>query len=126
MKCCIAYVSLSRIKDNAFEGRAHEGIAKVGNLALSANEFGTTQDSRALAYARPYDIEVKRENSDAAFKAKLTYVRSVGSVVRLELERDDTKTFVEAELTREHFAHLQLVEGETVYLEPRNLRVFLV
>ena len=68
---------------------------------------------------------MKRESTEAAFKAKLTYVHSVGSVVRLELERDDTKTFVEAELTREHFAHLQLTEGETVYLEPRNLRVFL-
>ena len=110
---------------NAFESRVHEGIAKVGNLALAADEYKETQDSAALAFARPYDIQVKRESSDAAFKAKLTYVHSIGSVVRLELERDDTKTFVEAELSREHFAHLQLIEGETVYLKPRNLRVFL-
>ena len=110
---------------NAFEGRVHEGVAKVGNIQLAANQYKETQNGAALAYARPYDIQVKRESSEAAFKAKLTYVHSVGSVVRLELERDDTKTFVEAELTREHFAHLQLTEGETVYLEPRNLRVFL-
>ena len=45
--------------------------------------------------------------------------------MRLELKRDDAETFIEAELTREYFSQLNLKEGETVYLTPRNVRFFL-
>ena len=110
---------------NAFEGSVHEGIAKVGLVELAVNEYKETRNCAALAYARPHDIQIAREASLGSFKAKLTYVHSVGSVVRLELLRDDTSTFVEAELARERFNCLKLIEGETVYFKPQNLRVFL-
>ena len=110
---------------NAFEGRMHEGLAKVGDFTFAVDGHRATQDSAVLAYARPHDIDIKRDSATGALKAKIRYIHSVGSSVRLELERDDTKTFIEAELTREHYAQLQLTEGETVYLMPRNLRVFL-
>ena len=110
---------------NAFEGHVNAGVAKVGELEFSVKEFQETQNSAIHAYARPYDIEISRNSTQAAFKAKLTYLHSVGSVVRLELLRSDTNTFIEAELTREHFDSLKLIEGEAVYLKPRNMRVFL-
>jgi sulfate/thiosulfate transport system ATP-binding protein len=110
---------------NAFEGRVNAGVVKVGSMEFSVNEFAQAQDTAAKAYARPYDIEICQDASDAAFKAILTFARSVGSVVHLELKREDNHTFVEAELTRERFNTLNLSEGEMVHFKPNNLRVFL-
>ena len=110
---------------NAFEGRVNAGVAKLGALEVPVKEFAQTHDSAVQAFARPHDIDISRDASAAAFKAQLTYVHSAGSVVRLGLKRDDAETFIEAELTREYFSQLNLKEGETVYLTPRNVRFFL-
>jgi len=110
---------------NAFEGRVNAGVAKLGALEVPVKEFAQTNDSAVQAFARPHDIDISRDASAAAFRAQLTYIHSAGSVVRLELKRDDAETFIEAELTREYFSQLNLKEGETVYLTPRNVRFFL-
>lgn len=110
---------------NAFEGHIRDGIAKVGELEFSMKEFEQTQNAVVQAYARPHDIEISRDANLGAVKATLTFLHSVGPLIHLELKREDTKSFVEAELTREQFAYLELKQGETVYLKPRNLRFFL-
>ena len=79
-----------------------------------------------MAYVRPHDIDISRENDgNAAFKAAIHYIHAVGPVVRLELLREDDSEVIEAELPRERFDALGLEMGEQVYLRPRNLRVFL-
>lgn len=110
---------------NAFEGHVHQGVAKIGQFELALDEHHHAENSAATAFSRPHDIAIKRDYEAGSLKAKITYIHSVGPAVRLELERDDNKTFVEAELTRERFDEINLIEGETVYLKPRNLRVFL-
>ena len=79
---------------NAFEGRVNAGVAKLGALEVPVKEFAQTHDSAVQAFARPHDIDISRDASAAAFKAQLTYVHSAGSVVRLELKRDDAETFI--------------------------------
>jgi sulfate transport system ATP-binding protein len=111
---------------NLFHSRVHAGFAKIGDLKLVLDEHQQTQDSAAVAYVRPHDIEILRHSDDnSSFLAKINYIHAVGPIVRLELERSDNDTLVEAELTRERFDSLKLIEGETVYLKPHNLRVFL-
>jgi sulfate transport system ATP-binding protein len=111
---------------NLFHSRVHAGFAKFGDVELALDEHHQTEDSPAVAYVRPHDIEISRHSDgNSSFEAKINYIHAVGPIVHLELERNDTNTFVEAELTRERFDHLELIEGEIVYLKPRNLRVFL-
>ena len=111
---------------NLFHSRVHAGFARIGDLKLELDEHQHTQDSPALAYVRPHDIDILRDASTgAAFKAAINYIHSVGPVVRLELKREDESELIEAELTRERFQELNLKEGEQVYVKPRNLRVFL-
>ncbi len=79
-----------------------------------------------VAYVRPHDIEILRQPDDNTdFQATINYIHAIGAIVRLELVRADNNTLVEAELTRERYDELKLTEGETVYLKPRNLRVFV-
>lgn len=111
---------------NLFNSRVHSGIAKIGEVELALGEHHQTNDSPAVAYVRPHDIEILRHSDgNSSFQAKINYIHAVGPIVRLELERSDTNVYVEAELTRERFDSLMLNEGETVYLKPHNLRVFL-
>lgn len=111
---------------NLFHSRVHAGFAKIGEVELALNEHQQTQDSPAMAYVRPHDIEILRHSDGtSSFQATISYIHAIGPIVRLELERFDTNTHVEVELTRERFDFLKLNEGETVYLKPHNLRIFL-
>jgi sulfate/thiosulfate transport system ATP-binding protein len=84
------------------------------------------EGGHAVSYVRPHNIEILRHSdNDSSFQATINYIHAVGSVVRIELERHDTKAYVEVEITRERYDYLKLNEGETVYLRPHNLRVFI-
>ena len=111
---------------NLFHSRVHAGWARIGDLELELGDHHEADNAPALAYVRPHDIDILRDNSNgAAFRAKINYIHSIGPVVRLELSREDDTELIEAELTREQFQQFNFREGEQVYVKPRNLRVFL-
>jgi sulfate transport system ATP-binding protein len=118
---------------NLFHGRAHEGEMLIGGDAVSLNspEHQHVQDSKAFAYVRPHDIEVKRYSAgDAGIKAKLTRAIVVGPIARLEFEPVDHHEFakdtvIEAQLSAHLFAEQQYKEGETLVLTPRKARIFV-
>jgi sulfate transport system ATP-binding protein len=78
-----------------------------------------------LAFVRPHDIEVHKErNHQTAFSATITYIHSLGPLVRLELQTKQDDRIVESELTRERFLDLAVAVGSEVYLQPKNVRLF--
>jgi sulfate transport system ATP-binding protein len=119
---------------NLFHGRAHEGEMLIGGdnaVSLNSPEHQHVQDSKAFAYVRPHDIEVKRYSTgDAGIKAKLTRAIVVGPIARLEFEPVDHHDFakdtvIEAQLSAHLFAEQQYKEGETLVLTPRKARIFV-
>jgi len=111
---------------NLFHSRVHAGFARIGEIEVEAPEHADTVNAAALAYVRPHDIDIQREaDGNGAFKAVVNHIHPIGPVVRLELKREDESELIEAELTRERFKELNLLNGEQVYVRPRNLRVFL-
>jgi len=119
---------------NLFHGRAHEGEMLIGGdnaVSLNSPEHQHVQDSKAFAYVRPHDIEVKRYSTgDAGIKAKLTRAIVVGPVARLEFEPIDHHDFakdtvIEAQLSSHLFAEQAYKEGETLVLTPRKARIFV-
>jgi sulfate transport system ATP-binding protein len=112
---------------NQFDSQVHEGQASIGELSVQIADHKHTQNSQALAYIRPHDLEIHKTqlNSTSAFKATVNYIHAVGPLVRLELQQAHQNQIIEAELTQERFRKLDLVEGEQVFVSPRNVRVFL-
>ncbi len=111
---------------NLFHSRVHQGKANIGDLSLDIDTYKETQDSAAVAYVRPHDIEIETQsNGKPAIEAVVSYIHSLGPLVRLELQRADQSEIIEAELTRERFLHLNLETGSPVFIYPRNVRVFL-
>ncbi|PHB04341.1 sulfate transporter permease 1 [Bacillus pseudomycoides] len=57
--------------------------------------------------------------------AKVTYSHAVGPVVYVELKRDGTDEYLEAEISKEQFRKLNIQTGEFVYVHPREVKVFI-
>jgi sulfate transport system ATP-binding protein len=111
---------------NLFHGRAHQGEAQLGPIAVAAPEHRGAQDAPVVGYVRPHDLEIARErNGGSAIDALVRHIHSVGPVVRVELERRDNGDLIEAQITRDQFRELALRSGEQVHVKPHNLRVFL-
>ncbi|MES2636905.1 MAG: sulfate ABC transporter ATP-binding protein [Pseudomonadota bacterium] len=112
---------------NQFHSQIHEGQANIGGVGLKIDAHHYTKHSPGLAYVRPHDIEIHKEQNGSApaFEAVVSYIHAIGPLVRLELQRDDQSEIIESELTRERFSQLDVVVGSKVYVYPRNVRVFL-
>jgi sulfate transport system ATP-binding protein len=108
---------------NLFHGRIDSGRARIGEMDVELT--GAAGDGPALGYARPYEMHITREPEDAsAIAAVLRHVYGVGPNVKLELQRTDGGTLLEAEIGRGRFHELDVKIGDIVYVTPRNLRVF--
>ena len=75
-------------------------------------------------YARPHDIELRPEPGDGRTPAHVLRVVHLGFEVRVEL-RTAAGEEVTVQLTRDAAAGLELEPGREVFLEPRDLRVFI-
>ena len=124
-KAAISFVYALLGNVNLFEGRVHNGIADVGRGRIHAPEHAHVADSAATTCVRPHDIDIARAVGKDTVEATLNRATRVGSVVRLELSRKDNGAYVEVELSRERFEHLNVTTGNVVHFKPRRARVFL-
>jgi len=99
---------------NLFHGRLHQASGKH------------PAEDGAVSYVRSHDIEIERSPLDStAFKAEVKHIQKLGPSVRVTLTIEDKSEFVEAELTRDAYQNLGLLQGEQVYVRPRQVRVFV-
>ncbi|MBI5016254.1 MAG: sulfate/molybdate ABC transporter ATP-binding protein [Deltaproteobacteria bacterium] len=113
---------------NLFHGRVHEGKAQIGDFRIEAPEHAEAQDAPAVGFARPHEIEVERQGATGGGDCLETVIRRVhpvGPVVRVELQGKQLGETIEAELSQERYAELRLRAGETVFVRPRAIRVFV-
>ncbi|HEX5323376.1 MAG TPA: sulfate/molybdate ABC transporter ATP-binding protein, partial [Capsulimonadaceae bacterium] len=104
----------------SFLGRVNLFHSRREQLAESADEA-----KPVLAYVRPHDVHIARHrNGEPTIPAIIRHINSVGPIVRVELQREDTGDLVAAELTRERYKELALKSGETVQIKAQNARVF--
>jgi sulfate transport system ATP-binding protein len=110
---------------NVFHGRVHRGKASVGELTLDYPSEGDDQERPATVYMRPHEFEIRRtKNGAPSFPGRVVRTHSAGSVARISVETDSGRTVL-VELSLEEFNQLALLEGETVFLYPKNARVFV-
>jgi sulfate transport system ATP-binding protein len=111
---------------NLFRGRVHSGKIHVGAFEVDAPEHHDASDAAAVAYVRPHELEILREQVGAsAIPATIVQIQTVGPNVRLKLKRSDNGEMMEAESSKERQRELALTEGELVFVRPRQVRVFL-
>ncbi|MED3390218.1 TOBE-like domain-containing protein, partial [Bacillus thuringiensis] len=111
---------------NLFHGRVHKGKLNVGSVELEAPEHKHVSNVDGIAYVRPHDLSISRtKQSIDAIPAKVSYFHAVGPVVYVELKRDGTDEYLEAEISKEQFKHLSIQAGDVVYVQPKEVKVFI-
>ena len=111
---------------NLFHGRIDRGLVKVGASELEAPpEWADARDQDAVAYVRTYDVELTPSSSGrSSIEATVRHIRAFGPVVRLELDRVDDGSSIEAHLPRAHYEKLAVTKGQRVFVSPTSVAVF--
>jgi sulfate/thiosulfate transport system ATP-binding protein len=111
---------------NLFHGRVNAGEARIGDISIELPDYRGVENSPAVGYVRPHDIEVSRtRESGEGIEAEIIHIQGAGAIARIELKRLDTREFIEVQLPRELYRELDLQYGETVFVRPRHMRVFV-
>jgi sulfate transport system ATP-binding protein len=111
---------------NLFHGRISQGQGQLDGLQVSSNGYAGADDAEAVAYVRSHDIDIDRSRlDDTSIKGVIKHILKLGPSVRISLAIEGNSDFIEAELTRDKFQQLGLQQGESVYVRPRQVRVFV-
>jgi sulfate transport system ATP-binding protein len=119
---------------NIFHGRAFGNgrlpipdCRVIGSPAPSTNgHLPSAIPPEAKVYVRPHELDITHvPNGAPGLRAKVLHVNPVGSVTRVELLALDFEIEVHVELSPGRSEELKLVPGETVYVSPRRVRVFV-
>jgi sulfate/thiosulfate transport system ATP-binding protein len=110
---------------NVFHGRLEGGKARLGALEVDYPEHPDLEPVDAAGYARPHELEVGHDAAgNNGLWAALKTVNSAGSTVKLQME-DSGGQLLHVELGREQYEKLGLQHGQSYYVRPRRVRIFV-
>jgi sulfate/thiosulfate transport system ATP-binding protein len=108
---------------NVLRGASASGMAVLGDDIHVPTQI-EGHDVPVSIYVRPHDLDLSHErNGRPAWPARVVRVTPLGAFVRLDVRLDDG-TEVRVELSRERHAELDARVGESLYVSPRDLKVF--
>jgi len=112
---------------NKFDCEIEDGVARIGNTAVTVGR--KTRNGPAVAYVRPHDTVLRRtddrsRSDDAVLPGEATvrFVSALGPKAWVELSYEGR--LVEAEITRENLAELEIARGKRCRLQLRLPQVF--
>jgi sulfate transport system ATP-binding protein len=109
---------------NILRGESASGMALLADGGQVSAPVGGKIPPVSV-YVRPHDLDLNRErNGQPAWPAKVLRVTPLGAFVRIDVELADG-TAVRVELTRGRHALLEPRVGETLFIAPRDLKVFV-
>lgn len=109
---------------NRLSGFVRRGVWQGAGLTLPAPEFGTAEALPATAFVRPHHIQVERGPDMEGIPVKLNHAYIAGASARLELERLDQSSTLEAEIPEHLYRTLGFRKGEHLFARFNNARVF--
>jgi sulfate transport system ATP-binding protein len=111
---------------NVFHGRVENGHAMVGNLKVDYPEYPHAVPQAATLYMRPHELDIARkQNGVPGLQADVRRVNSAGSVARIGLMVLDHEKDIQVDLSLDRYTELNLKPGDTVYVVPKKVRVFI-
>ncbi len=108
---------------NRVDCRIERGRARIGALTIPAPEFVDAEDQAGRAYVRPHDIAI-RAADEPGLPAIIRQVFTAGPNIRVELERKDTSTHLEADVPHDASRQILLSPGTDVSLTFSTAKVF--
>jgi sulfate transport system ATP-binding protein len=111
---------------NVFHGHVQRGRAIVGGLELSYPQHPHDESRAATAFVRAHELDILRaRDGRASLEGKVAHVNPAGAVVKVRVYAEDFGVLLTVDLTPERHAELALRVGDTVFVAPRQVRVFV-
>jgi sulfate transport system ATP-binding protein len=111
---------------NVFHGRVEGGRAKLHGLELDYPDYPHDEARPATVYVRPHELEIDRAALDSSsIRADVLRINPAGAAVKVELFSHEFGLPLNVVLAPERYAQLQLQAGESVYVFPKRVRVFV-
>jgi sulfate/thiosulfate transport system ATP-binding protein len=110
---------------NLFHGRVEGGKAVFGSLVFDYPQ-GIAENGRpARLLVRPHDLEIQTHpNGHPTLSARISRILTAGPHVKVELSTAQGQ-LINVEMAHDRFNDLHIETGADVYLNPRDVRVFM-
>ena len=111
---------------NVFHGHVVRGRMKVGSFEVDYPAHPHDEPRPATAFVRSHELELlAKRNGRPSLEGKVVHVSPAGPVVRARVFAADFGVVLNVDVTRDRYAELGLEVGDTVYVAPRDVRVYL-
>jgi sulfate transport system ATP-binding protein len=111
---------------NVFHGSVQSGRARLGSMEVAYPDYPHAESRQAMAFIRSHELEiVRKRNGRPALEAKVMYVNPARPVVKARVYAEDFGVLLTVDVSWDRYTELGLRVGDTVYVSPRQLRVFV-
>src|SRR3989454_1756644 len=111
---------------NVFHGHVQNGRARLGNLEVAYPDYPHDESRAATAFIRSHELEIVRtKNGRPSLEAKVTHINPARPVVKVRVYSETFGVVLTVDVSWERYAELRLTVGDTVWVAPRQLRVFV-
>ena len=111
---------------NVFHGRVQGGRAELGSFAVAYPEYPHEESRAATAFVRSHELDIQRvRNGRPALQANVVHINPARTVVKVRLHSPEFGLWLNVDLGWETYTGLKLRAGESVYVSPRKMRVFV-
>jgi sulfate transport system ATP-binding protein len=118
---------------NVFHGRVQAGKALFGgshpdlaSLQVAYPDYPHEESRAATLYVRPHELDIlPAPNGEPSFQAKVLHANPAGSSAKIQVLAVESGLVINVEIPAEQFAQMAIQPGDTVYVAPRKVRVFV-
>lgn len=107
---------------NILRGRMEAGKAHIGQFVFDVAESGAEGQAAVEALIRPSDIVLSPSGENLP-SGRIRRISFLGWGIKADILLKDGQSLT-VHLTKERFQELKLVEGQEVYIQPTDARVF--
>src|SRR5215470_10708081 len=111
---------------NVFHGSVQAGRARLGSLEVAYPEYPYDESRAATAFIRSHELEILRaKNGRPSLEVKVMHVNPARPVVKVRVYSEAFGVVMNVDVPWDRYAELQLKVGDTVYVAPRQVRLFV-
>ncbi len=109
---------------NVFHGSISGDRAAIDRLQVTLRADGG-DPSDAKAFVRSHELEIlHHRNGRPALQANVVHINPARPVVKVRLHAEEFGVWLNVDVSWDRYADLRLKHGDTVFVTPRNVRVF--
>jgi sulfate transport system ATP-binding protein len=111
---------------NVFHGSVAGGRAQLGSLEVEYPDYPHDDPRAATAFIRSHELEIlRKKNGRPALEATVTHVNPARPVVKVRVYSETFGVVLTVDVSWDRYTELRLNVGDTVFVSPRQLRVFV-